>query len=196
VEIDPEELDRRSSYRLMISVIVPRPIALVSTLSPEGRANLAPFSFFNGVSSKPPVLSIAVGSRRGERKDTWRNIESTGEFVVNVVVPGIVDPMVASSKDFPPEVDEIRHTGLTPIPGRIVKPPRIAESPVNLECRLERIVEVAGTGLILGRVVLYHVRDDLLENGRVDPRKLEPVARLGDDFYGWLGGLFEKPRPR
>jgi flavin reductase (DIM6/NTAB) family NADH-FMN oxidoreductase RutF len=196
LEIDPDQLDRKSAYKLMISLIVPRPIAFVSTVSREGRTNVAPFSFFNGVSSHPPILMIAVGSRRTGRKDTWNNIEATGEFVVNVVVPEIVDAMVLAAGEYPPEVDEIRVAGLTPLASVRVKPPRIAESPVQMECRLEKLVEVAETAVILGRVVLYHVRDDLLEGGKVDPAKLQPVARLGDDLYSRLGTIFERFRPR
>jgi len=196
LEIDPERLDRRAAYRLMISVIVPRPIALVSTISAEGRTNLAPFSFFNGVSSQPPIVMLAVGGRRKGRKDTWNNIEATGEFVVNVVIPEIVDAMVVASGDYPPEVDEIDLTHLTRVPSRRVRPPRIGESPVQMECRLEKLEEVAGTALILGRVLLYHVRDDLLEGGGVDPSRLRPVARLGGELYSRLGEIFEKPRPR
>ena len=196
MEIDPDHLDRRAAYKLMISVIVPRPIAFVSTVSAGGRPNLAPFSFFNGVSSRPPILMLAVGSRRTGRKDTWNNIEATGEFVVNVVVPEIVDAAVLSSGDYPPEVNEIELAGLTPIPSRRVKPPRIAESPVQMECRLEKLLEVAGTALILGRVLLYHVRDDLMEGGSVDPSRLRAVARLGGDSFSFQGEIFSKPRPR
>src|SRR5262249_40067422 len=139
LEIDPAQLDRRAAYKLMISLIVPRPIAWVSTVSPEGAHNLAPFSYFNGISSHPPIVMIAVGARHGERKDTWRNIQQTGEFVVNVVVPELVDAMVLSSGEFPPEVDEFKEAGVSPLPSKRIKPPRIAESPVSLECALERI---------------------------------------------------------
>jgi len=196
MEIDPQGLDRRAAYKLMISLIVPRPIAWVSTISPEGGVNLAPFSYFNGISSHPPILMIAVGARRGERKDTWRNIDLTREFVVNVVVPELVDAMVITSGEYPPEVDEFQRAGLTPAPSAKVRPPRIAESPVSMECTLEKIVEVEQTALILGRVVLYHVRDDLLSHGSVDPTRLKPVARLGDDFYSYLGEVFERGRPK
>jgi flavin reductase (DIM6/NTAB) family NADH-FMN oxidoreductase RutF len=196
LEIDPAKLDRKEAYKLMISLIVPRPIAFVTSVSQTGHANLAPFSFFNGVSSHPPIVMIAVGGRKDGRKDTWNNIEATGEFVVNVVVPEIVDAMVLASRDYPPEVDEIAVTGLTPVPSRTVKPPRIAESPVQMECRLEKLVEVAGTAVILGRVLLYHVQDTLLEDGAVAPDKLRPVARLGGDLYAHLGEIFAKPRPR
>jgi flavin reductase (DIM6/NTAB) family NADH-FMN oxidoreductase RutF len=196
LEIDPQHLDRKAAYKLMISIIVPRPIAFVSTVSPEGRTNLAPFSFFNGISSHPPVVMVAVGRRKTGPKDTWRNIEATGEFVVNVVVPEIVEPMILSAGEYPPELDEFELTKLTPFPSARVKPPRIAESPVQMECRLERLVEVADTAVILGRVLLYHVRDDLMEGGRIHPARLRPVARLGDDFYSHLGEIFEKSRPR
>jgi flavin reductase (DIM6/NTAB) family NADH-FMN oxidoreductase RutF len=196
LEIDPAQLDRRAAYKLMISLIVPRPIAWVSTISPGGSLNLAPFSYFNGISSHPPIVMIAVGARRGERKDTWRNIEQTREFAISVVVPELVDAMVLSSGEFPPEVDEFKEAGVTPIDSTRIKPPRIAESPVSLECTLEKIVEVAGSALILGRVVLYHVREDLLVEGSVDPRKLMPVARLGDDYYSYLGELFKRARPK
>jgi flavin reductase (DIM6/NTAB) family NADH-FMN oxidoreductase RutF len=195
MEIDPSGLDRRAAYKLMISLIVPRPIAWVSTVSPEGAVNLAPFSYFNGITSHPPILMIAVGARRGERKDTWRNIDLTRQFVVNLVVPELVDAMVVTSGEYPPEVDELKHAGLTPAPSKKVSPPRIAESPVSMECELERIVEVEQTALILGRVVLYHVRDDLLHQGSVDPTRLKPVARLGDDFYAYLGEVFSRGRP-
>jgi len=196
LEIDPAQLDRRAAYKLMISLIVPRPIAWVSTISPGGSLNLAPFSYFNGISSHPPIVMIAVGARRGERKDTWRNIEQTREFAISVVVPELVDAMVLSSGEFPPEVDEFKEAGVTPFYSTRIKPPRIAESPVSLECTLEKIVEVAGSALILGRVVLYHVREDLLVEGSVDPRKLMPVARLGDDFYSHLGEVFQRSRPK
>lgn len=196
LEIDPAQLDRRAAYKLMISLIVPRPIAWVVTISPAGSLNLAPFSYFNGISSHPPIVMIAVGARRGERKDTWRNIEQTREFTVNVVVPELVDAMVLSSGEFPPEVDEFKEAGVTPLDSTRIVPPRIAESPVSMECTLEKIVEVAGSALILGRVVLYHIREDLMVEGSVDPKKLMPVARLGDDYYSHLGEVFKRARPK
>ena len=196
LEIDPAHLDRRAAYKLMISLIVPRPIAWVSTIAPGGSLNLAPFSYFNGISSHPPIVMIAVGARRGERKDTWRNIEQTREFTVNVVIQELVDAMVLSSGEFPPEVDEFKEAGVTPLASTKIKPPRIAESPVSMECKLEKIVEVAGSALILGRVVLYHIREDLMVEGSVDPKKLMPVARLGDDYYRYLGEVFERARPK
>ncbi len=195
MQIDPAALSPRDAYRLMISCIIPRPIAFVTTLSKEGVSNLAPFSFFNGVSSHPPVVSIAVASRRdGSRKDTRQNIEETGEFVVNVVVPDLMDAVITGAKELPPNVSELELSKEPTLPSVKVKPPRLANSPVQMECTLLRIVEVEGTGLILGRVAIYHVKDDVLRDGRVDPRKLTFVGRMGDDLYCRVNDLFERKR--
>ncbi|HLF93158.1 MAG TPA: flavin reductase family protein [Planctomycetota bacterium] len=193
--VDPATLGGRDLYRLMISCIAPRPIAFVTTLSREGVTNLAPFSFFNGVSSDPPVISIAVGARRdGSKKDTWRNIEETGEFVVNVVVPDLMDAVITGAKELPHNVSELELSKEPTLPSVKVKPPRLVNSPVQMECTLLRIVEVEGTGLILGRVAVYHVRDDAVRDGRVDPRKLMFVGRMGDDLYCRVNDLFERKR--
>jgi flavin reductase (DIM6/NTAB) family NADH-FMN oxidoreductase RutF len=195
MQIDPASLSSRDAYRLMISCIIPRPIAFVTTLSLEGVTNLAPFSFFNGVSSDPPVVSIAVATKRdGSKKDTWRNIEETGEFVINVVVPELMDAVIIGARELPHNVSELDLSGLKTAPSEMVKPPRLAESPINLECRLLRIVEVEETGLILGRVVLVHAKDEILDGGRVDPRRLTFVGRMGDDYYCRVTDLFERKR--
>jgi len=195
MQIDPASLSSRDSYRLMISCIIPRPIAFVTTLSRDGVTNLAPFSFFNGVSSDPPVISIAVATKRdGSKKDTWRNIEETGEFVVNVVVPELMDAVIIGARELPHNVSELELSGLKTEPSALVKPPRLAASPINLECRLLRIVEVEETGLILGRVVMVHAKDEILEGGRVDPRRLTFVGRMGDDLYCRVTDLFERKR--
>jgi flavin reductase (DIM6/NTAB) family NADH-FMN oxidoreductase RutF len=195
MQIDPATLSSREAYRLMISCICPRPIAFVTTLSRDGVSNLAPFSFFNGVSSDPPVISIAAGTKRdGSKKDTWRNIEETGEFVVNVVVPELMDAVIIGARELPHNVSELELSGLKTAPSAAVKPPRLAESPINLECRLLRIVEVEETGLILGRVVTVHAKDEILDGGRVDPRRLTFVGRMGDDLYCRVTDLFERKR--
>ncbi len=195
MDFDPAALASRDLYRLMISCIIPRPIAFVTTLSKEGVSNLAPFSFFNGVSSDPPVISIAVATKRdGSKKDTWRNIEDTGEFVVNVVVPELMDAVIIGARELPHNVSELDLAGLRTTPSSKIKPPRLAESPIHLECTLLRIVEVEETGLILGRVVMVHAKDEIVEGGRVDPRKLTFVGRLGDDLYCKVNDLFERKR--
>lgn len=195
MQFDPNTLSARDCYRLLISCIIPRPIAFVTTLSREGVSNLAPFSFFNGVTSDPPVISIAIARKRdGSKKDTWRNIEETGEFVVNVVVSGLMDGVITGAKELPHNVSELDLAGLQSVPSVLVRPPRLAASPVNLECKLLQIVEVEETALILGRVVLFHASDAVVEGGRVDARRLEFVGRLGDDLYCRVNDLFERKR--
>jgi len=192
---DPAALPPREMYRLLISCIAPRPIAFVTTLSRAGVTNLAPFSFFNGVSSDPPVLSIAVARKRdGSKKDTWINIEETGEFVVNVVVPELMDAVIVGARELPHGVSELDLSKEPTLPSVKVKPPRLANSPVQLECSLLKIVEVEGTGLILGRVGMVHAKDEVVSDGRVDPRKLTFVGRLGGDSYCRVGDLFERKR--
>ena len=195
MDFDPAALSPRDAYRLMISCIIPRPIAFVTTLSRDGATNLAPFSFFNGVSSDPPVVSIAVASKRdGSKKDTWRNIEETGEYVINVVVPELMDAVIVGAKELPHGVSELEMSGLKTLPSTKVKPPRLEASPINLECTLLRIVEVEETALILGRVVMVHAKDEIVDGGRVDPRRLTFVGRLGDDLYCRVNDLFERKR--
>jgi flavin reductase (DIM6/NTAB) family NADH-FMN oxidoreductase RutF len=156
---------------------------------------VAPFSYFNVVTDMPPILSVAANLRRGEPKDTLRNVIETGEFVINLVDEAMLEPMVRTSGDWAPEVDEFALTGLTPVASERVRPPRVGESPVSIECRLEQIVSIGNGNLILGRMVLAHVRDDLIANGIVDPLKLRPLARLGGDGYASLGEIRRQPRP-
>jgi flavin reductase (DIM6/NTAB) family NADH-FMN oxidoreductase RutF len=195
MHVDPAALSPRDRYGLMISCIAPRPIAFVTTLSREGISNLAPFSFFNGVTSDPPVISIAVATKRdGSKKDTWRNIEDTGEFVVNVVVPELMDAVIVGARELPHNVSELDLSKEPLLPSLQVKPPRLANSPVQLECTLLKIVEVEETGLILGRVVMVHAKDEVVRDGRVDPRRLTFVGRLGGDGYCRVTDLFERKR--
>ncbi len=154
--INPAEQSIKENYKLLIGAVVPRPIAFVATQSPDGQNNLAPFSFFTAVSSKPPTICFAPSLRgnAAQKKDTLRNIEQTGEFVVNIVTEDIAVPMNDTATDFPPEVDEFAYTGLTPLPSQLVKPPRVKESPINMECRLYKIVtvgsEAGGGALVIG----------------------------------------------
>jgi flavin reductase (DIM6/NTAB) family NADH-FMN oxidoreductase RutF len=195
MQLDPAAISPHDAYQLMISCIIPRPIAFVTTLSRDGASNLAPFSFFNGVTSDPPVLSIAVSTKRdGSKKDTWRNIEETGEFVVNVVVPDLMDAVIVGARELPHGVSELEMAKLATLPSVRVKPPRLADSPVQMECTLLKIVEVEETGLILGRVVMFHAREEVLQGGRVDPHRLTFVGRLGGDLYCRVNDLFERRR--
>lgn len=181
-----EDMDERDSYRLLTGTIVPRPIAWVSTVSADSILNLAPFSFFTGASLIPPMVVIAVEPRKGSKKDTLRNVEDTGEFVVNTVVEGLPGAATVSAKDFPEEESEFEHAGLTPLPSKMVRPPGVAESPVNMECRLHRIV-VVGSGphsLVIGEVVAIQADPRIFEpSGRVDFESLKPVGRMAGDVY-------------
>lgn len=198
--LDFAELSQGRAHRALISIVVPRPIAFVSTRSPEGRHNLAPFSYYMGVSSKPPAIAIAVNARAGRLKDTSRNIEATAEFVVNAATEALFGPIVESSGDYAPEIDEFAIAGLTPAACLRVAAPRVAESPVSLECRLLSHLDVGEppslTRLIVGEVLIAHVRDELWRDGMVDAGELRPLARLGGQFYATLGRVLERDRPR
>ena len=192
--IDPKHSSYQDCYKLMVGSIVPRPIALVSTVSPSGARNLAPFSYFTAVASKPPTLCFCPGRRHpgGERKDTLANIEATGEFVVNAVSASMAERMTATATDYPSDVDEFDVSGLTPIPSERVAPPRVKESPINMECKLHQVVhigepEAGGGALVIGEIVLFHVADELYENGRINIERLDPLGRLSGSDYTTLG---------
>ncbi|NIM20453.1 MAG: flavin reductase family protein [Candidatus Latescibacteria bacterium] len=201
--IDPKDQPRRDVYKLMIGSILPRPIAFVSTISTDGTLNLAPFSFFTGVTSQPPTICFSPARRPadGTQKDTLNNIVATGEFVVNVVTEAIARQMNEAATDFPPEIDEFEMTGLTPIPSQIVAPPRVKESPINMECKLHQVIEIGpegpgGGALVIGEIVLFHVADELLRKGRIDTGALKPVGRLAGTEYTTLGRRFSMERKK
>ncbi len=199
--IDPGSTDPNNIYKLLIGTVVPRPIAFVSTISPEGVFNLAPFSFFTVASPNPPVLVFNVGFRptRDPRKDTLRNITTTREFVVNVVSEEIGEKMNLCAGEYGPEVDEFEVSGLTPVPSDLVKPPRVAESHVNMECRLLYTISlsslVTGGNLVLGEVVRFHVDDSMFSNFRVDPDKLRAIGRMAGSSYTRTRDRFDMIRP-
>lgn len=201
MRIDPAAIPVRDMYRMMISVITPRPIAWVSTVSPRGIPNLAPFSFFNGVAANPPTVVFSPVNRRdGSKKDTILNIEQTPEFVVNVVSFGQAGPMNDTSAELPYEESEFEKCGLTPLPGEKVRPPRVKEAQVHLECVLHQIVHVGegplAANLVIGRIVLMHVDEAVLgADGLPDPRKLDTIGRMGGEAYARTTDLFELPRP-
>lgn len=202
IQISPDQISQQDCYKLIIGSILPRPIAFVSTVSGAGVLNLAPFSFFNGVCSNPPTLLFSTTRRGsdGEKKDTLLNIEETGEFVVNVVTEAIVEPMNQTSAEYGRDIDEFGQTGLTPVASLIVKPPRVLESPVNMECKLNQIVNIGdgsiGSGsIIIGTIVYFHLRADVYQNGRILTDKLNPVARLAGASYCPVRESFELARP-
>lgn len=184
--------------RLLLSLVVPRPIAWVSTIALDGTLNLAPFSFFNAVSSRPPVVMIAISDRAGSTKDTLHNARATGELVVNIVDEELAESMNQTAADWLPEVDEFERTGLATAASVEVRPPRVAAAPVALECRLSQIVPITDSSytLVLARVVWLHLRADLIRpNGLVDAARLRPVARLGGEEYSAIGRIFSMVRP-
>jgi len=202
MEIDPAALSPTARYRLMISAVVPRPIAWTSTCDAAGRTNLAPFSFFGAFSTAPPTVGVAPGLRKGIPKDTLRNLRETGEAVIAIPTASTVQAMVQSSADYSPEVSEFDAVGLTPRPAAVVKPPLVGEAAVNLECRVSKIVDIGPQShLVLCEIVRFHVRDDVLADGAsatepvIDPRRLQAVARLGDLWYCRTTDLFEIARP-
>lgn len=200
--IDPKTTDPKNIYKLMIGSIVPRPIAFVSTQSPKGALNLAPFSFFNGVSGNPPAIIFCPLVRPADvkTKDTLNNIRATGEFVVNVVTEAIAEKMNLTSAEFPPEVDEFAESGLTPVPSQKVRPPRVAESPINMECKLIQIVPIGsgplGGTVVIGEILLFHVADELFDNFRIDLKKLKPIGRLAGSSYCRVTDVFDLARPK
>lgn len=200
--IDPGQHDPRQVYKLMIGAIVPRPIAFVSTVSKEGVRNLAPFSFFMGVCADPPIVAFSTTLKPGgdRKKDTLRNVEDTGEFVVNVVTESIAEAMNACSGEYPPDVDEFAVSGLTPVASDLVRAPRVKESPVNMECRLHQVIrvggEILGASLVLGQVVRFHLDDSIGEDFKVDPDKLRAIGRMGGMGYTRTRDRFELMRPK
>jgi flavin reductase (DIM6/NTAB) family NADH-FMN oxidoreductase RutF len=197
MKIKPEELSKSQTYKLMISAIIPRPIAFITSTGPEGIINAAPFSYFGGVSSKPPMIYVSIDRKKdGSKKDTLRNIEFTGDFVVNIVTEDIAEKMNICAIDFPRQVSELEVAGLTPVKSEIVRAPRIAESPVNLECKVARIIEIGESPntVVFGEIVLFHISDELMKAGVIDPYKLKPIGRLGGSLYTYVRDIFEMKR--
>lgn len=203
---NPAERNPQEMYKLLVGAVVPRPIAFVSSVDAHGVRNLAPFSFFTVVSANPPVVCFCTMIRGAtpngllSTKDTLRNIIATREFVVNIVSNEFVEKMNACSADLPPEVDEFAVSGLTPLASELIRPPRVAESHVQMECRLLQIVNVSteplGGSLVLGQVLRFHVRESLLEDFRIDPGKLNAVGRMAGATYARTTDRFELERPK
>lgn len=203
--LDPADLSSRDLYFTMISTIVPRPVALVTTVSPAGVVNVAPFSYFNGVCAMPPLISLCIGHRRynGElrKKDTLANIEATGECVVHIPSEELAAQVNQSSAEYPPDVSELAELGLTAEPADLVAPPRLLECPIALECKLERVLMLgrpkALTGMVIAEVVRFHIDDRVwdAQRGMVDVERLRPLSRLGGSWYGRTREPFSIPRP-
>jgi flavin reductase (DIM6/NTAB) family NADH-FMN oxidoreductase RutF len=210
LSLNPANCEPRQIYKVMTGIIVPRPIALVSTVDRNGVANLAPFSFFCGVGSVPPTVLfcpsvraagvVSTGNPHEIRKDTLRNVEETGEFVVNVVSDAIAAQANATSAEVPPEVDEFVLSGLTTAASEVVKPPRVAGSPAQMECRLLQVIYTSrapgGGVIVLGEVVRFHLREDLFDDFRIDPAGLDAVGRMAGNTWVRTRERIELIRPK
>jgi flavin reductase (DIM6/NTAB) family NADH-FMN oxidoreductase RutF len=206
--VSPSELPHRELYAIILNSVAPRPIAWVSTISAAGRHNLAPFSFFNAVCIDPPLLAFAPGFRpsietnasRGEAKDTLRNIRETNEFVVNVVTYDLAEAMNLTSGEYDPSVDEFELAKLAQAPSRIVRPPRVAASPVSFECKLYQILEFSpaptGSSLVIGEIVSIHVDEAHMKDGKLDRDSLDLIGRMGGIQYTRTTERFEMVRPK
>jgi flavin reductase (DIM6/NTAB) family NADH-FMN oxidoreductase RutF len=197
--LDPKTMPAREVYRFIIAAVVPRPIAFVSTMSPAGVLNLAPFSFFNAFCADPPVVGFCP-VWRNPAKDTITNVRATREFVVNIVGEDIAEAMNVCSAEFAPDVDEFQQAKLTPVPSLVVKPPRVKESRINMECSLLQVIDFSekphGGSLVLGQVVRMHVDDEIIDAGyKIDADKLRAIGRMGGPEYARTRDRFAMIRP-
>jgi flavin reductase (DIM6/NTAB) family NADH-FMN oxidoreductase RutF len=200
MDLDPESLEVRARYALLISSIVPRPIAWVSTISPGGVPNLAPFSFFTGITANPmSVVFAPVNNRDGAPKDTLVNVKATKQFVVNMANESNALKMNETSAAFPYGVNEFEKAGLTALPSLKVKPPRVKESPIHMECELIQVVTLSegplGGHLVVGKVVHYHCDDAIWNGGKLRHQDLKAIGRMEGAWYTKTQDAFELPRP-
>lgn len=198
--IDPAAVSHPELYAALIASVTPRPIGWISTVNRHGQVNLAPYSFFNAVSGRPPMVAFSAAFKRdGGKKDTLRNAEETGEFVWNSAVAHLAPQVNLSSKELPHGESEVELTGLSLLPSQVVKPPRVAEAPVHFECKVWKVMplgEQPTCHLVIGEVVRIHLADSILDDrGRIDPRRYATLARLGGEWYARTTDLFELKRP-
>jgi flavin reductase (DIM6/NTAB) family NADH-FMN oxidoreductase RutF len=200
MQLDPDHLSQQAMYKLLIGAVVPRPIAWVASISAAGQPNLAPFSYFNIACSAPPMLLFCPQRRPdGTPKDTLRNVSASGEFVLHIVSEGLVEPMNQSAADYPYGMDEFTQAGLPSAASLRVHPPRIADAVVAFECRVEQIVplgEPISGEIVIGRVLLVHLRDEVYQDGHIVLDALKPVGRLAGNDYARVTETFTLPRPR
>jgi flavin reductase (DIM6/NTAB) family NADH-FMN oxidoreductase RutF len=206
--VSPSDLPHSELYNILLNSVAPRPIGWVSTTSASGQLNLAPFSFFNAVCVDPPLLAFAPGLRRpkqaefahGEAKDTLRNIRETREFVVNIVTYELAEKMNLTSGEYDASVNEFEVAKLTPQPSAVVRPHRVAESPVSFECRLHQILDFStaptSSSLVIGQIVSIHMNDAHLKGGKLDRNSLDLIGRMGGLQYTRTTQRFEMVRPK
>nr|WP_263327419.1 flavin reductase family protein [Neobacillus sp. Marseille-Q6967] len=201
LSIDPKAISERDNYKFLIGSIIPRPIAFVTTLSKDGVLNGAPFSYFNIVSSNPPMISISIQRTGGRQKDTARNIMEKKEFVVHIVDEQNVEKVNQTAASLPPDQSEIELAKFTPTESARISVPGIKEAKIRMECRLEHLLELGGQGtsgcdLIIGKIVQYHIDEEIYQNGRIDPVGLAAVSRLAGTNYAKIGEIFQMERPK
>jgi flavin reductase (DIM6/NTAB) family NADH-FMN oxidoreductase RutF len=208
MNVSTSELSHSEIYSILLNSVAPRPIAWVSTISATGRLNLAPFSFFNAVCTDPPLLAFAPGLRQpkhtdathGEAKDTLRNIRETKEFVVNIVTYELAEAMNLTSGEYDASVNEFELAKVTPEPSKIVRPPRVGESPVSFECTLHQILDFSpaptGSSLAIGKIVSIHMNDSHIRDGKLDRNSLDMIGRMGGMQYTRTTQRFEMVRPK
>ena len=191
MRIDPAYLDPETAYRLITGIVVPRPIAWVTSLSGSGVVNLAPFSAFTFVSPKPPMLAISVGRKGGIYKDTAQNILNNEEYVVHIADSSLMNAVHESSTEHPPDISEVEELRLSTLPGERIKVPRLKAAPIAMECRFRQCLEFGETRsrLIVGEVLVFHIREGLLNNGKIETETLDPIARIAGPRYAKLGEI-------
>ena len=208
MNVQPHELPPHEFYRILLSSIAPRPIAWVSTLSKDGIPNIAPFSFFNAICVNPPLLGFCPSIRQAEDrktlgtgvKDTLRNIRETGEFVINIVTYELAETMNLTSGDYDATINEFEVAKLASAPSKLVRPRRVAASPVSFECKLHQILDFnpgpEGGSLVIGEIVSVHIDDRHLKEGRIDRNSLDLIGRMGGMQYTRTTERFEMVRPK
>lgn len=201
MQIDPNTTSQKNIYKILTGTVIPRPIGWISSISEDGKLNLAPFSFFNAVGEDPPHIMFSTVRTNNINKDTLNNVLATKQFVVNLATEELTEAMNATSAPLPPDENEFEYAGLTPVPSLIVEPPRVKESPVNFECELVHHYSLeghknGGATIMIGRIVMFHVDDAILiDDYKINMERYKPVARLAGSNYAGLGKFFSIKRP-
>lgn len=201
MQIDPNTTSQKNIYKILTGTVIPRPIGWISSISEDGKPNLAPFSFFNAVGEDPPHIMFSTVRTNNTNKDTLNNVLATKQFVVNLATEELTEVMNATSAPLPSDENEFEYAGLTPAPSMLVKPPRVKESPVNFECELVHHYSLeghknGGATIMIGRIVMFHIDDTILiDDYKINMETYKPVARLAGSNYAGLGKVFSIKRP-
>jgi len=200
--VDPAVQSAKDNYHLLTGVVIPRPIAFITSQNDDGVVNAAPFSFFNVVAAEPPLIAVSVSRSEGQMtKDTAKNISASKEFVVHLVDENLVEQVNQAASSYPSSVSEVEETGLTLAPSKKVQVPGVQEASIRMECKLHQIVplgtdEAYSSDLFIGEVVMFHISEKVIENDRVSAERVKPVSRLAGSNYSKLGQLFSLERPK